>query len=166
MATVERTQHLDFDDDCGTVLRMLTDADFYRAKYEALGFEGLQLTIETPEDADFGVLARYRTESELPLPSWARKALPDTIRVEQRDCWDSARSHGSIEIGIHGAPVRISARMTLTPHEGGARNRVDWAFGCRVPVIGKRVAELVAEDVCAKAERDHAFVRAQIAHYR
>lgn len=166
MATIERSQQLDFDEPVDVVLRMLTDLDFYRTKYEALGFHELRVTEENAGDADFAVLASYRTQTDLPLPGWARKALPENIHVEHSDQWKKDGDTGRITIRIHGAPVRVEARMGLKDRGGAASNHVDWRFSCSVPLIGGRLAELVADDVCSKAERDHEYGRKRAAEYR
>lgn len=166
MATIERSQQLDFDEPVEAVARMLTDIDFYCAKYEALGFDELQVAEGDAGDADFAVCASYRTQTELPLPGWARKALPETIHVEQSDQWQQDGASGRITIRIQGAPVQIEARMGLKDRGGAASNHIDWRFSCNVPLIGGRVAELVANDVCSKAERDHEYGRKRAAEYR
>lgn len=166
MATIERSQQLDFDEPVEAVARMLTDVDFYRAKYEALGLEDLQVAEGDAGDADFAVRASYRTQTELPLPGWARKALPETIQVEQIDQWQQDGASGRITIRIQGAPVQIEARMGLKDRGGAASNQIDWRFSCSVPLIGGRVAELLANDVCSKAERDHEYGRTRAADYR
>ena len=166
MATIERNQQLDFDAPVDAVLRMLTDADFYRAKYETLGFEALKVTEEKAGDADFAVRASYRTQTELPLPGWARKVMPDTIQVEQIDQWQQDGAAGNITIRIQGTPVQIEARMGLKDRGGASSNHIDWRFSCSVPLIGGCVAELLADDVCSKAERDHEYGRKRAAEYQ
>lgn len=63
-------------------------------------------------------------------------------------------------------PVETVARVGLRDRRGAASNRIDWRFSCRVPLIGGRLAELVADDVCSKARRDHQHGRTRAADYR
>jgi hypothetical protein len=63
-------------------------------------------------------------------------------------------------------PVETVARVGLRDRGGAASNRIDWRFSCRVPLIGGRLAELVADDVCSKARRDHEHGRTRAADYR
>lgn len=165
MANIERSQRLPFTDSPETVIRMLTDPAFYRAKYEASGFENVQVDPEGDEQR-FAVRARYRTQTELPLPGWARKVLPETIEVEQRDEWQAEARRGRLTIHIHGTPVHIEADMQLEEDGGAAATCIDWHFSCSVPLIGGRIVELVADDVCNKAERDHEYGRNHSADYR
>ena len=166
MAVTTRTQTLVFDTPKDAVLRMLTDASFYHRKYEALGMEDIEVQPTTHESASFAVLARFKAHTELPLPGWAKRALPDTIRVEQTDYWSSEDARGGLHIHLQGTPVRISAAMALSEDGDKVINTVQWRFDCPVPLVGKKLAEFVADDVCTKAERDHGFGRTQAERYR
>lgn len=165
MATIERSQRLEFTDPPETVIRMLTDPAFYEAKYAASGFEELEVTPEA-DAQDFAILARYQTKPELPLPAWARKALPETVRVEQRDEWHTTERSGRIDLSLQGAPVRIDADLRLQEDGGNAVTCIDWRISCNLPLVGGRIAELLADDVCSKALRDHEYGRSHSADYR
>lgn len=166
MASTTRTQELPFDASADAVLRMLTDQNFYQSKYEALGMEGINVETTSQKDASFAVLARYKAHTELPLPGWAKRVLPETIRVEQTDYWSPGAGKGGLHIHLQGTPVRINAEMQVKEVDGKAVNTVQWRFDCPVPLVGQKLAEFVAADVCTKAERDHAFVRTQVDAYR
>ncbi|MCR9089730.1 DUF2505 domain-containing protein [Algiphilus sp.] len=166
MAVTTRTQTLIFDTPKEAVLRMLTDASFYQRKYEALGLQDISVQPTTHDNAPFAVLARFKAHTELPLPSWAKRVLPDTIGVEQMDYWSVDSARGGLQIHLQGTPVRISAAMGLSEEGDKVINTVQWRFDCPVPLVGKKLAEFVADDVCTKAERDHGFGRTQAERYR
>lgn len=166
MAVTTRTQSLVFDAPMDAVLRMLTDSSFYQRKYEALGMDEIHVEPTSHQGASFAVLARFKAHTELPLPGWAKRVLPDTIRVEQTDYWSAETAEGGLHIHLQGTPVRISAQMTLRESDGQVVNTVQWRFDCPVPLVGQKLANFVADDVCAKAERDHAFGRTHAETYR
>ena len=166
MAVTTRTQTLIFDTPKEAVLRMLTDASFYQRKYEALGLQDISVQPTTHDNAPFAVLARFKAHTELPLPGWAKRVLPDTIGVEQMDYWSVDSARGGLQIQLQGTPVRISAAMGLSEEGDKVINTVQWRFDCPVPLVGKKLAEFVADDVCTKAERDHGFGRTQAERYR
>ena len=166
MAVTTRTQTLIFDTPKEAVLRMLTDASFYQRKYEALGLQDISVQPTTHDSAPFAVLARFKAHTELPLPGWAKRVLPDTIGVEQMDYWSVDSARGGLQIQLQGTPVRISAAMGLSEEGDKVINTVQWRFDCPVPLVGKKLAEFVADDVCTKAERDHGFGRTQAERYR
>lgn len=166
MAVTTRTQSLVFDAPVDAVLRMLTDDQFYQAKYEALGLKEVDVQPTAHEGAGFAALARFKANAELPLPGWAKRVLPETIRVEQTDYWSADEGEGGLHIHLHGTPVRISATMRLAEQGGKVVNTVQWRFDCPVPLVGQKLANFVADDVCTKAERDHDFGRTQVEAYR
>jgi len=166
VAVTTRTQSLVFDAPVDAVLRMLTDHSFYQRKYEALGMEEVNVQPTSHEGATFAVLARFKAHTELPLPGWAKRVLPDTIRVEQTDYWTPETAEGGLSIHLQGTPVRISAQMGLRESGGQVTNTVQWRFDCPVPLVGQKLADFVADDVCAKAERDHAFGYTHVETYR
>lgn len=166
MSVINREQVLPFEDDAEVVLRMLTDVGFYRGKYDALGFKGISVEEDAEGQKGFTVLARYQAAADMSVPKWAQRVLPQQVHVQQKDHWDVGTGRGTLEIRVGNVPVDITASMQLTASDGGCVNRLDWHFACTVPLLGKRIADFVADDVCAKAERDHAYVLEAIAQYR
>lgn len=165
MATVQREQVLDFDVPSDQVLAMLTDTDFYQRKYQSLGFDAIRCLDSSDDGEAFSVGYEYVAPADLPVPAWARRALPEQVRVRQTDRWHRAGAEGSIHIKLQGVPVDIALDMRLDGRGGSCRNLLCWRFTCGLPLIGQRLAAFVADDVVGKAERDHQFVRREARDY-
>ncbi|MGJ8669639.1 MAG: DUF2505 domain-containing protein [Oceanococcus sp.] len=142
-----------YDKDADTVFRMFIDKTYFERKYAATtsSFEVLEHSLD---DAKFQIKVRRVMPSDAPVPGFAKKFLPGEMTVVQEDTWDLATHTGQIKIEIAGAPVSVSADMRLIDGSQGAENHVSWSIDCNIPLVGKKIAKFVADDIQAKSPAD------------
>ncbi len=142
-----------YSKDADTVFRMFTDKAYFERKYAAStsSFEVLE---HAQDESRFQIKVRRVMPADVPVPGFAKKFLPGEMTVVQEDVWDLASRTGRINIEIAGAPVTVSASMKLVDGANGAENQVSWSIDCNVPLLGKKVAKFVAEDIQAKSPAD------------
>jgi len=138
------------------VARMLADPAFVRRRDAAAG--ALSSTAETEGDpAGAFVVRSTRSLPTDDVPQVARRLVGDTLELRQVDSWeapgpDGART-GSMSLEVSGAPVRLSARLTLVPAgEGQATEAVQGDLVASVPLVGGKL-EKAAEPAVQAAIR-------------
>jgi Protein of unknown function (DUF2505) len=85
------------------------------------------------------------------LPGFARKIVGDRIHIVQSESW-TAGGHGTITVTVPGKPGEMTGTATLVADDGGVTERVDMTVTVRLPLIGGKVEELIA-DMLRKALR-------------
>ena len=141
------------------VLAVLTDFDRVREKYEALGHRNIEL-VTRDETADGGITLVLRRVVPLELPGFAKKVLSPRQAVTQTDTWsasgDDGTRTGTFEVVARGTPVRVRGTMRLTSDgKRGCTEVIDVTVDCSVPLIGGKIAGLVAETT--RRVIDHEF---------
>jgi hypothetical protein len=132
------------------VFAALTDFAAVRSKYEAAGQSDVQLVRR--EEGDDGSVTMVTTRVvPLELPGFAKKVLSPKQHVTQTDIWSGAdtkgRRSGTFTVEAKGAPVGLHGTLRLVPRgANGSTNTIDVTVECKVPLIGGRIADLVAND--------------------
>jgi hypothetical protein len=85
------------------------------------------------------------------LPGFAKKVLSPKQHVTQTDVWSGAdskgRRSGTFAVQAKGAPVRLQGTLQLVPRGAkGCTNTTEVTVECNVPLIGGKIADLVAND--------------------
>ena len=99
------------------------------------------------------------------MPGFAKKFIADSVTLVETDTWDLAAKTGRIELDIKGAPVDASGTMRLTDSGDGAVNTIDWTVKCGVPLVGKKIEKLIADDLSAKGADDERVSNEILADY-
>jgi hypothetical protein len=132
------------------VFAALIDFDAVKSKYEAIGQSEVQLVRR--DDGDDGSVTMVTTRVvPLELPGFAKKVLSPKQHVTQTDVWSGpdskGRRTGTFVVEAKGTPVRVHGTLALTPRKGsGCTNTTDVTVDCKVPLIGGKIADLVAND--------------------
>lgn len=136
------------------VMAMLSDVRYAERKLELMNFEFHEVLSSKLEGDIFTVVTHIIGKPSIKLPALAQKFIkPDqSIEIEQTDTWDRATATGSLKlINKSISVVTISAQMALTEANGQTVNTLSWTVACSLPLIGGKLAEMLAEDVRAKA---------------
>jgi hypothetical protein len=148
------------------VLTMMTDPDVLAAKYTALGHRDVRIT-EHRVDAG-AVTVASRRSVPMDVPGFAKRFLSPMNAVEQRDHWDAPADDGSRsgtwEVRAKGVPVTVGGTLRLTPRPG--RTTVVEIAGevtSPVPLVGGKLADLVAGDVRRTLTAEEGFNDAHLA---
>lgn len=154
-----------FDQPAATVLKMFSDRSYFERKYKEVGGWDIEVLECEKSATHFSITCRYTMKSNVPLPDFAKKFVPDTATVTQTDSWDLKKKTGRLEAEIKGAPVKVAADMTLKDEGKGAANHLKWNISCGIPLIGGKLEKLTAEDIQAKAAADLAVSRKILKDY-
>ncbi|HVT36340.1 MAG TPA: DUF2505 domain-containing protein, partial [Nevskiaceae bacterium] len=98
-----------FDKPAATVIKMFSDQKYFERKYKDLGGWDINVLECEKSDKKFRIKVRYTMKSNVPLPEFAKKFVPDTAVITQTDSWDIASRTGRLEADIKGAPVKVAA---------------------------------------------------------
>ena len=132
------------------VFAALTDFEAVKSKYEAIGQGEVQL-VRCDRGDDGSVTLVTTRVVPLELPGFAKKVLSPKQHVTQTDVWSAAdskgRRSGTFAVESKGAPVRLHGTLQLAPRGSkGSTNTIDVTVQCGVPLIGGKIADLVAND--------------------
>jgi hypothetical protein len=148
------------------VFDVLTDFDAMKAKYEALGQTDVEL-VRRDERDDGSVTVVTRRVVPLDLPGFAKKVLSPRQTITQTDDWSAPDAqgarHGTFTVEAKGSPVTIRGTLHLAPKGAGCTNTTQVTIECKVPLVGGKIAELVAGDTRRAIEHEESWVRAHLA---
>jgi hypothetical protein len=138
---VSRT-HL-FDAPIAECWTMFQDPDSHVAKFTAMGHRELSV-VECDRDDDRLHLVIDRLV-DVEVPSFARRVFQPTNQLRSVDEWarkDASTCAGTFVLSTKGVPLDISGTTLLTAEGDRSRYQIDVEVTVRVPVIGRRVAEV------------------------
>lgn len=140
---------------------------YLEAKYKALGSTNLRILEAKTDDTSINVVLERTIAPDLrSLPDWARKMVArDYVMRHENRCQRSSPTHASVSLGIKplGSPVDIHGRGSLSePAPGQTRLALEFDVECRIPLVGKKVAELFAIKIREALAEDHDFTLAYI----
>lgn len=153
-----------FNKPAATVIKMFSDRAYFERKYKELGVEDLEVLECDKAGTKFRIKCRYKIENNA-IPDFAKKFMGDKSTVTQQDTWDTGTMTGRLDIEIKGAPVKVSAEMTLKNEGAGSANNLKWNLSCGIPLIGGKLEAVVADDIKSRAKSDIAASRKILADY-
>lgn len=154
-----------FDKPAATVMKMFSDRSYFERKYKELGAWDIEVLEHEKSDKKFRIKCRFTMKASGGLPDFAKKFLGDSSVITQTDAWDIGAMTGRIDAEIKGAPVKVSADMTLKDEGKGASNNLQWNVSCGILLIGGKLENFVADDIKAKAKADISVSRKLLAGY-
>lgn len=149
------------------VFAALTDFEAVKSKYEAIGQSNVQL-VRLDQGDDGSVTLVTTRVVPLELPGFARKVLSPKQQVTQTDVWSGADSEGrrtgTFVVEAKNTPVRLHGTLELV-HQGarGCSNTTEVTIECKIPLIGGKIADLVAEDTRRALEHEQTWVTEHLA---
>ena len=141
--------HLEYDHPPADVFAMFVDADYVRARAEATG--GADVEADVTESGDTVEIVNRRTVVA-DLPSFARSMVGESIRITETHTWgpdaDGARE-GTFEANFGSVPVIVRGRLRLVADGAGAVATLEGTIKATVPLVGRKVEQLVHDQVAA-----------------
>jgi hypothetical protein len=140
----------------------LVDAEAVTAKYESARQSDVRVVRR--EEGDDGSVTLVTTRVvPLELPGFAKKVLSPKQSVTQTDVWSApdgtGRRTGTFSVEASGAPVQVHGTLALAPDGPMAcTNTIDVAVECKVPLIGAKIAGLVAGDTRRALEHEQSWM--------
>lgn len=149
MGRMELTGHLVYERPPVDVFTMLTDPDYVRARAEATG--GTQVDAEVRPVGD---TVEVRTSRSVPadVPDYARSMVGESIRITETHIWGpdaKGRREGTFEADFGNVPVTVRGRLRLAPDGAGAEVLLEGQIKASVPLVGRKVEQLVHDQVAA-----------------
>ena len=136
------------------VLAMLTSPDYVVRKAEVAQHDSFTVVAQEDDGRHFVITARVLGKPSIKLPAIAQKFVKSdqAIEIDQTDRWDRETATGSLRIVNQAVKaVSISATMQLREQDGVTTNTISWDVTCDVPLIGGKLAALIAEDIQQRA---------------
>ena len=141
------------------VFAAMTDRTYLEARLQELGGPGSALLEHeaTPDGA------RYRLRqglSEQDLPPIVGKVVGGDLAIERTETLRRAepgRYTGDVDVVIAGAPASAAGTMALSDQGDGSLFEVDADVTVRVPLLGGKIEEIVADQVRRLLEAETAF---------
>ena len=132
-----------FSSDPASVLALMCNADFVRAKAEATAGTDIQVDI-----TDSASGARVSSTRSLPadVPSYAAPFVGDSLTITEVHEWrpDSDPAVADVTVDFH-APLSYRGTLTLTPTGDGTVAEHRGEFKASVPFVGGKVEKVAAE---------------------
>jgi len=149
------------------VFAALTDFEALKSKYEAIGQSDVQLVRHDTNDEGSVTVVTTRIVP-LELPGFAKKVLSPKQHVTQTDVWSASdskgRRSGTFAVEAKGTPVRLHGTLQLTPRKAsGCTNTTDVTVECKVPLIGGKIADLVAGDTRRALDHEQTWLSEYLA---
>lgn len=144
------------------VIAMLTDRRYFERKHERMAHEAADITACTLDGDRFSITTRVMGKPSIKIPALAQKFVKadQSIEIEQTDSWDRASGKGSIRVVNKSvSQVSVSAEMQLRETAGGTENVISWTVDCSLPLIGGKLAAMLADDIRAKADKNQQVSR-------
>lgn len=138
----------------GRLLSAYANPAFYPAKYAATDARDIRVLDTGDDDGRFHIRVSRTVPAEIPLPAFARGWFPGEITLVQTDRWDRGSGTGSVEIEFVGLPVRIDCGLKLAEADGAMVETLDFEIRVDVPLLGGKLARLLAEDLQLKFAKD------------
>lgn len=138
------SSRFEFTQDPETVYLLLTDPQFLVDRSLALG--ELSADCEVEEDDDSATVTMTR-EVKRDLPSFLAKLFNPVQTMNMTEEWqrDGDGFTGHYRIEVQGQPVTMEADFSLKPGKKGSVYTLDFSCKARIPIVGKKVEQFIAE---------------------
>jgi hypothetical protein len=141
-----------YEADPGRVFSMIIDPGYQEAKCAASGSLEHEVDVSTQDDGS-AVVISHRTLPTDDFPDFVRSFVGSSIRLHETQRWqapaaDGSRS-GSIEVELHGAPVRFTGSVALTTDGSGTYWPVEGELKASLPFLGGKIEKAAEPAVLA-----------------
>lgn len=150
--------------DVDTLFKHFCDATQVQSKHEALGARNINLVKFESTDSTLNVIIEREVPAD--VPKAMKKFLSDWNQIKQVESWSGTPGEGyhcDISIEISGVPVTIAGTMDLTSEGAGCSNSVCLDISCGIPLVGKKLAELVASQSKTSMREEYEQVKSALA---
>ncbi len=125
---------------------LLSDPDYLKMRSENAGDENVSVDVNRAADGVRIVTVRDRKSL---IPVFARKLIGNRNRIVDETTWneDGSGYRARYTIRIEGAPVSVEGSTRLYPSGEGCRYETTFAVTARVPLLGKKVENAIADQI-------------------
>lgn len=143
--------------DVQAVFAAMSDAGFLIERAEALGHVPVEVLECDAGDDGWRIVVRRRVP--LTVPRFAQKILTPHAMTTQTEVWQQSDTghRGEFDVKAAGIPGRVKGTMTLEPDAAGAVHQISAKVTAEVPVIGGKIAKLLADDTLRVIAAEYEF---------
>lgn len=148
----------------GRVFALFGDRTVLAEKYAAAGATEVEILECDGDDRHFRVVSRRKVESA--IPDFASRFLSPRNTITQTEEWgpvEDGRREGTWSVDVHGVPVGMGGSMSLDERNGETRYVVTVDVKVGIPLVGKKLAGFVVDDMRSKLDAEHRFGLAWLA---
>lgn len=134
------------------VLGALADREFIAFATERAGMRLVSTDIEQLDSGAITLVVRRAATSDL-IPANFRSFVGSDIELRQTEAWaesipeGATTRHGTFDIEIVGAPVRIAGRSTIAEESGQSVLRYEGEVKASIPLFGATIEKAVGQVV-------------------
>ena len=146
-----------YDAPVATIHKMFFDPGFVPKKYAELGYSDIEVIDSNKDEQNFHVTCRFKMLPTIQIPKFAQKFVrsDQPVEVVQTDRWDMSTNRGALEVDVKSLPgMTMHCDMELTEHPRGAVNRMQWTVKSSIPLVGKKLEQIMADDIQSKSAVD------------
>lgn len=146
---VERT--LDYPVSARQLIDILTDKDFFLARFKMSNIDSYHF--DAFEEQGTELVIRVRQEVSLRpgnVPMFARRFIGNSYDLVQEYIWteiSNAPYHAHYRFSVGSAPVDVSGSIEVVDKEGQAQQIIRVNVSSSIPLVGNKIAALVASKV-------------------
>jgi hypothetical protein len=156
-------KELAYEADPDDVFAMLSDPAFREKVAHAQEVVSVDVQL-TPSSGGFS-LVNDQVQNTKDLPAIAKKIAGDTTRAVVTEEWTSPTS-GAISITAPGKPSKADGTITLEPDTMGTTEIIELEVKVKVPLIGGKLEQLMADTIEKGFDVEHQVGRAWLAGER
>mgnify|MGYP000162129960 CR=1 FL=1 len=146
-----------------TLFNHFCDVEQAKAKHEALGARDINPIQFEATDSSLNIILEREVPAD--VPKAMKKFLGDWNQIKQVEKWSGTPGEGyhcDISIEIKGVPVTIEGTMDLAPDGSGCTNSIYLDIKCGIPLVGKKLAELVASQSKKSMQEEYEYITSML----
>ena len=156
-------KELAYEADPDEVFAMLSDPAFREKVAHAQ--EVVSVDVQLTTTSGGFSLVNDQVQNTKDLPSIAKKIAGDTTRAVVTEDWSST-TRGTISITAPGKPSKAEGTITLEPDTTGTTETVELEVKVKVPLVGGKLEQLMADTIGSGYDVEHEVGRAWLAGER
>ncbi len=165
MAAMAKTirYEMTYDAPVATVAAMLGDPAFREEVCRAQGARKVEVSVAAGADGPGGA-KDVRIDQWLPtagVPSFARRVVGEETNIVQEERWRDA-TRADLTVAIPGRPGEMGGTAVLAAAGAGSVQTVELTVAVKVPLVGGRLEQLIADLLLKALRTEHRVGRAYL----
>lgn len=152
-----------YEADVDQMWAMITNQDYWIAKYEAIGSTEVRWENFTASEDSFTYTSTRNVPAD--LPSFVKKVVGDTNTVTTTERWTRAGDAASAttDIRVKNVPGGTTGAMQITPAGEGSQWSFDFDTKVSLPLIGGKFEGVMTDQTGSQLTEEKAFNRRWLA---
>lgn len=114
-----------------------------------------QRVVSGSAEVSEGKVRIEQVQSAEHLPSFATKIVGHEIRILQQETW-ATPENAHVHVSLPGRPGEIEGTIELVEGDGSTVEKVDLEINVRIPLVGGKIQDLVADLLVKALDKEHA----------